>query len=37
VRYDEETGSSRVEQEAPVALESDDAARDEYAAAGVAD
>lgn len=37
VRYDEESGSARVEQEAPVALESDDVARDEYAAAGAAD
>jgi len=37
VRYDEESGSSRVEQEATAAPESDDAARDEYAAAGAAD
>ena len=37
VRYDEESGSSRVEQDTPVGLESDDAARDEYAAAGAAD
>src|SRR5213076_682551 len=37
VRYDEESGSSRVEQDTPVGLESDDATRDEYAAAGAAD
>jgi exonuclease SbcC len=37
VRYDEETGQSRVETESPVAADHDDVVRDEYAEAGAAD
>ena len=37
VRYDQETGTSRVEAESPTLLETDNAASDEYAEAGAAD